>query len=318
MRYRHLGRAGMQVSALCLGGNVFGWTIDEPTSFAVLDAFVEGGGTFIDSADVYANWAPGNHGGESETILGRWLTARGNRDQIVLATKVGSRMAPDANGAGLSRQYIMRAVEASLRRLQTDHIDLYFAHQDDAATPVEETIRAFDDLVRQGKVRYLGASNFRAWRLTRALWASDRRSLARYDAVQPRYNLLYRQEYEQDLQPLCQEQGLGVVVYSALGGGFFSGKYRRGTPLPATARADTVRQRYMTDRGFAVLAALERVAGPTGATLSQVALAWLLHRPGVTAPIASATSVEQVRELLAAADLDLPPDAVAALDAAGG
>lgn len=317
MRTRQMGRTGLTVSALCFGGNVFGWTIDEPASFAVLDAFVDGGGTFIDTADVYSAWVPGNHGGESETILGRWMRERGNRERIIVATKVASPMGPGPNDRGLSRHHIMSAVEASLRRLQTDYIDLYFAHNDDPLTPVDETMRAFDDLARQGKVRYLGASNFRAWRLTRALWESDKRDLARYDCVQPRYNLLYRDDYAGDLQALCLEQGIGVVAYSALGSGFFSGKYRRDTALPATARASGVQQRYMTERGFRVLDALEAQAHALNVSPAQVALAWLLRQPGITAPIVSATTPDQLRDLLGAADLDLPDAAVAALDDAG-
>jgi len=314
MEMRALGRAGLQVAPICLGGNVFGWTCDEPTSQAVLDAYVAGGGNFIDSADVYARWAPGNVGGESEAILGRWMRARGNREQLVIATKVGSAMGDGPNQRGLSRQHIVAAVEASLRRLQTDYIDLYQAHIDDAATPLDETLRAFDDLLRQGKVRYIGASNYSAWRMVQALWTSDRRGYAPYVCVQPRYNLVDRAEYERELEPACLALGVGVIPYSALGGGFLSGKYRRDGELPTTARADSVRQRYMHERGWAVLDALLAVAEARGATPTQVALAWQLARPSVTAPIASATSVAQVQELLGAAALKLTPEELAALD----
>jgi len=314
MEMRALGRAGLQVAPICLGGNVFGWTCDEPTSQAVLDAYVVGGGNFIDSADVYARWAPGNVGGESEAILGRWMRARGNREQLVIATKVGSAMGDGPNQRGLSRQHIVAAVEASLRRLQTDYIDLYQAHIDDAATPLDETLRAFDDLLRQGKVRYIGASNYSAWRMVQALWTSDRRGYAPYVCVQPRYNLVDRAEYERELEPACLALGVGVITYSALGGGFLSGKYRRDGELPTTARADSVRQRYMHERGWAVLDALLAVAEVRGATPTQVALAWQLARPSVTAPIASATSVAQVQELLGAAALKLTTEELAALD----
>lgn len=311
-----MGRTGLRVSPICFGGNVLGWTTDEPTSFAVLDAFVEGGGNFIDSADVYSRWAPGHHGGESETVLGNWMQARGNREQMIIATKLGSAMGEGANERGLSRRRVMQAVEASLRRLRTDYIDLYQAHQDDRDTPLEETLRAFDDLITQGKVRYIGASNYAAWRLATALWASDKHGYARYETLQPRYNLAARAEYERDLEPLCQEQGIGVITYSSLGSGFFSGKYRAGQPLPASARAPGVQRGYMHDKGFAALAAAERVAREHSATPGQVALAWVLARPAITAPIASATTVEQVRELLGAADLPLTPDDLATLDAA--
>ena len=314
MEMRALGRAGLQVAPICLGGNVFGWTCDEPTSQAVLDAYVAGGGNFIDSADVYARWAPGNVGGESEAILGRWMRARGNREQLVIATKVGSAIGDGPNQRGLSRQHIVAAVEASLRRLQTDYIDLYQAHIDDAATPLDETLRAFDDLLRQGKVRYIGASNYSAWRLVQALWTSDRHGYAPYVCVQPRYNLVDRADYERELEPACLALGVGVITYSALGGGFLSGKYRRDGALPTTARADSVRQRYMHERGWAVLDALLAVAEARGATPTQVALAWQLARPSVTAPIASATSVAQVQELLGAAALKLTTEELAALD----
>ena len=314
MEMRALGRAGLQVAPICLGGNVFGWTCDEPTSQAVLDAYVAGGGNFIDSADVYARWAPGNVGGESEAILGRWMRARGNREQLVIATKVGSAMGDGPNQRGLSRQHIVAAVEASLRRLQTDYIDLYQAHIDDEATPLDETLRAFDDLLRQGKVRYIGASNYSAWRMVQALWTSDHRGYAPYVCVQPRYNLVDRADYERELEPACLALGVGVITYSALGGGFLSGKYRRDGELPTTARADSVRQRYMHERGWAVLDALLAVAEVRGATPTQVALAWQLARPSVTAPIASATSVAQVQELLGAAALKLTPEELAALD----
>jgi aryl-alcohol dehydrogenase-like predicted oxidoreductase len=282
----------------------------------VLDAYLEAGGNFIDTADVYARWAPGNKGGESETALGVWMAARRNRQAVIIATKVCGPMGASPNDGGLSRQHIMEGVEASLRRLQTDYIDLYQAHWDDKDTPLDETLRAFDDLVRQGKVRYLGASNHVAWRLTRALWESDRHGYARYECLQPKYNLVIRDEYERELEPLCLEQGIGVIPYSSLASGFLSGKYRRGGQLPATARAAGVQKTYMNERGFAVLAAVEKVAAGTGATPAQVALSWLAHRPGITAPIASATSVAQLKEIAAAIDLRLDAETTAALDQA--
>jgi aryl-alcohol dehydrogenase-like predicted oxidoreductase len=244
------------------------------------------------------------------------MTARGNRHAVLIATKAMGPMGPGPNDTGLSRQHIMQAVEASLRRLQTDYIDLYQAHWDDRDTPLGETLRAFDDLVRQGKVRYIGASNHQAWRLTRALWESDRRGYVQYVSLQPKYNLIMRDEYERELEPLCLEQGLGVIPYSSLGSGFLTGKYRPGEPLPATARASGVQKGYMTDRGFAVLAAVEKVATEAGTTPAQVALSWLAHRPGITAPIASATSVTQLRELLGGIDLRLDAEATATLDRA--
>jgi len=316
MLMRKLGRTGLRVAALCLGGNTFGWTTDQKASEAVLDAYVEAGGNFIDTADVYSRWAAGNAGGESETVLGQWMTARRNRPAVVIATKVMGAMGPGPNDTGLSRQHIVQGVEASLTRLQTDYIDLYQAHWDDRETPLDETLRAFDDLVRQGKVRYIGASNYVAWRLTRALWESDRRHYARYESIQPKYNLVFRDEYERELEPLCLEQGVGVIPYSSLGSGFLSGKYRRGAELPRTARAGGVQKSYMTDRGFAVLEAVEKVAAGAGATPAQVALSWLAHRPGITAPIASATSPAQLEELLGGIELRLDDEARAALDRA--
>src|SRR5262245_15630176 len=313
---RRLGRTGLRVAALCLGGNTFGWTTDQKTSEAVLDSYVEGGGNFVDTADVYSRWVSGHTGGESETVLGAWLKARGNRHAVIVATKVMGPMGPGPNDTGLSRLHIVQAVEASLRRLQTDYIDLYQAHWDDRDTPLDETLRAFDDLVRQGKVRYIGASNYHAWRLTRALWESDRRGYVRYESIQPKYNLVFRDEYERELEPLCREQEVGVITYSSLASGFLSGKYRADRELPSTARATGVKKNYMNERGFAVLGAVEDAAKKVGATPTQVALAWIAHRPGITAPIASATSIDQLREILAALDLHLDAETSGALDRA--
>ncbi len=316
MEMRRMGRTGLKVAALCLGGNVFGWTTDDSTSFAVLDAYMDAGGNFIDSADVYSRWIPGHIGGESEVVLGKWMKERGNRDKVVLATKGGSPMGDGPNDRGLSRQHIIAAVEASLRRLQTDYIDLYQSHQDDMDTPIKETLRAYDDLVRQGKIRYIGASNFSAWRLTRALWESDKSNYIRYDCVQPVYHLLNRQEYERELEPLCQEQGIGVITYSSLASGFLTGKYRQGQALPSSPRAVNIQKRYMNEKGFGVLAAVEKIAEAHNATLSQVALAWILARPGITAPIASATSVEQLKEIMGGVELKLDAEAISALNQA--
>ena len=316
MLTRRLGRTGLRVSALCLGGNTFGWTTDQKASEAVLDAYVEAGGNFIDTADVYSRWVPGHAGGESESVLGKWMKARGHRRAVIIATKVMGPMGPGPNDTGLSRQHIVEGVEDSLRRLQTDFIDLYQAHWDDRDTPLDETLRAFDDLTRQGKVRYIGASNYHAWRLTRALWESDRRAYVRYESIQPKYNLVFRDEYERELEPLCLEQSIGVIPYSSLGSGFLSGKYHRGHDLPKTARAGNVQKTYMTDRGFTVLEAVEKVAAAAGATPAQVALSWLAHRPGITAPIASATSVAQLKELLGGIEFQLDADARATLDRA--
>ena len=313
---RNLGRTGLQVAPLCLGGNVFGWTADEPTSFAVLDAYAEAGGNFIDTADVYSRWIAGNRGGESETVLGRWMQARGNRAETIIATKAGNPMGDQPNQGGLSRQWIMRAVEDSLRRLQTDYIDLYQAHIDDGRTPLDETLRAFDDLVRAGKVRYIGCSNYSAWRLTRALWESDKRGYVRYESVQPRHNMVIRDEYERELEPLCQDQQIGVITYSSLASGFLSGKYRSGADTGKSPRGQGVQQRYMNERGFRVLDAVEQAARVHGATSVQVALAWQLARPSITAPIVSATSVEQLRELMGALSVRLSPEAIQQLDAA--
>jgi aryl-alcohol dehydrogenase-like predicted oxidoreductase len=316
MLMRKLGRSGLRVAALCLGGNTFGWTTDQKASEAVLDAYVEAGGNFIDTADVYSRWAPGNAGGESENALGIWMKARKNRGAVLIATKVMGPMGPGPNDTGLSRQHIVQGVEASLARLQTDYIDLYQAHWDDRDTPLDETLRAFDDLVRQGKVRYLGASNYVAWRLTRALWASDKGGYARYESLQPKYNLVFRDEYERELEPLCLEQSVGVIPYSSLASGFLSGKYHRQGQMPPTARAASVQKIYMNDRGFTILEAVEKVATAVGATPAQVSLSWLAHRPGITAPIASATTVEQLRELIGGVELKLDEESRATLDRA--
>ncbi len=316
MQYRNLGRTGLQVSELCLGTMQWGWTADEAASCAVMDAFVEAGGNFIDTADVYSRWAEGNPGGVSEEIIGRWMKARGNRRQIVLATKVRGRMWDGPNGEGLSRGHIMTAVEDSLRRLQTDHIDLYQTHWFDAGTPIDETLRALDDLVRQGKVRTVGCSNYPAWRLAKALWASDKLGLARYDAIQPHYNIAYRAEFERELMPLCQEENIGVIPYSPLAGGFLTGKYRRGGPVPDSARASGIQRRYLNDKGFTILEALEKLGQGRGKSIAQIALAWQLSQPVISSPIIGANSVEQLNDSLGAVGLRLTDEEMKALDAA--
>lgn len=304
MKKRQIGKSDLTVVPLCLGGNVFGWTIDEARSFEVLDAFMDLGGDFIDTADVYATWGAGNKGGESETILGNWMKARGNRDRVILATKLGSKMGEGQEG--LSAAYMVQAVEASLQRLQTDYIDLYQAHVDDSETPLEETLRAFDALVKAGKVRALGSSNFSGARMAEALATSQKLGLARYECTQPFYNMIKREDYEKDLEPVLLANQVGCIPYSALASGFLSGKYKSGVAMPQTPRAGGVEQRYMNEAGFAVLAQVETLAKQLSATPAQVALAWLMARPSITAPIASATSVAQLKELMGALAVQLP------------
>lgn len=294
------------VSPLCLGGNVFGWTIDEPASFEVLDAFVAQGGNFIDTADVYSTWADGNAGGESETILGRWMKSRGNRDKVIIATKCGSRM---PNGEGLSRTWIHQAAEDSLRRLQTDFIDLYQSHIDDQNTPLEETMEAFNDLIRAGKVRALGCSNYSGARLQQALDISKQHAFARYECIQPKYNLVSR-EYETDPMPAVRQNNIGCIPYSSLASGFLTGKYKRDAAMPASKRAGGVQQRYFNDAAFEMLAKVESVANEMSVTPAQVSLAWLMQQPTITAPIASATNISQLRELMGSMELKLPPNAL--------
>ena len=313
MQTRRMGRTGLYVTPICFGGNVLGWTTDQQRSYDVLDTFVAGGGNFIDSADVYSRWAPGHVGGESERILGDWMQTRNNRTNLIIATKVGMRMDDGPNGEGLSRYRIIKHVEDSLKRLKTDYIDLYQSHADDLNTPLDETLRAYDDLISSGKVRYIGASNFAAWRLTKALWVSERHNLARYECVQPRYNLVMRADYERELEPMCISEGVGVITYSSLASGFFSGKYRAGQALPTSPRAGGVQANYMNERGFKILAAVDAVAKELNTTSGQVALAWIMARPGITAAIASGTTVDQVKDLTASAELVLPAAAIASL-----
>jgi aryl-alcohol dehydrogenase-like predicted oxidoreductase len=309
---RELGRSGVKIPPVMLGGNVFGWTADVATSFKVLDAAVERGLNAIDTADVYSRWLPGHAGGESEAVIGVWLKERKNRDKIVIATKVGLDM---GNGKeGLSRARILQAVDESLIRLQTDYIDLYQAHRDKPATPLAETLGAFTDLIKAGKVRAIGASNYTAPRMAEALAVSKANGLARFEALQPLYNLMERAEYEGALQDLCVAEGVGVINYYALAAGFLSGKYR-SVEDASGPRGGTVRA-YCNEKGFGVLAALDRAAARLGGTPAQVALAWVMTRPGIAAPIASATKVEQLNDLVTAASLKLDAEALADLDSA--
>ncbi|MBP2296519.1 aldo/keto reductase [Azospirillum rugosum] len=314
MEQRQLGRSGLTVAPLCFGGNVFGWTADEATSFRLLDAFLDAGFNFIDTADVYSAWAPGNTGGESETIIGNWLKSRGNRDRVVIATKVGSEMGPGRKG--LSAAYIRSAVEDSLRRLQTDRIDLYQSHWDDPDTPFEETLGAYQRLIQEGKVRAIGASNLTAARLREALEVAAKAGLPRYETLQPEYNLYDRSGYEAELEGVCRENGLGVISYYSLAAGFLTGKYRSAEDAGKSARGGGVVSKYLNDRGRAILAALDEVAAQHRATPAQVALAWLIARPGLTAPIASASKVEQMGDLVAAARLRLDAASIERLNAA--
>ena len=311
MEKRKLGSSGLEIAPLVFGGNVFGWTADEATSFSLIDAFVEKGFNCIDTADVYSTWLPGHQGGESETIIGKWLQSRGARDKILIATKVGMDM--KSAGKGLSKDHIIRSAEASLRRLQTDHIDLYQAHIDDMATPLEETLEAFASLVKAGKARAIGASNYTAPRLAEALAVSAAKGLPRYTSLQPHYNLVNRALFEGELQKLCIAEGLGVIPYFALAAGFLTGKYRDAKDLEGRARATTVAH-YLDPRGLDILAALDKIAQTYQATPAQIALAWLLAQPGVTAPIVSATSVKQFEEIAKAATIKLDAQALQQLD----
>lgn len=312
---RPFGRSGLEMSPLTLGGNVFGWSADEEVSFAVLDAYVAGGGNVIDSANIYSWWAPGNHGGESEAILGRWLAGRDDRDDLVVVTKVG--MAGGAQPKGLTRDLVLRAAEGSLARLGVERIDLYYAHEDDPETPLEETLGAFDELVREGLVRAIAASNYPAARLAEALMVSERTGLVRFEGLQPHFNLLDRDHLDAPTRELCRAQELGVASYYSLARGFLTGKYRSGRPRPESPRAPGVAKEYLNDRGFAALEALDAIAAThgEGTTTAQVALAWIMAQPGLTSAVASATSTAQVEELLGAVALRLSAPELATLDA---
>ncbi|WMY08311.1 aldo/keto reductase [Paraburkholderia phenoliruptrix] len=309
MRKRRIGHSQLQVAPLMFGGNVFGWTADEATSFSILDAFVDAGLDFIDTADVYSAWAPGNQGGESETVIGKWFRKSGKRDRVVLATKVSKH----PQRKGLSAANIQAAVEDSLRRLQTDYIDIYFSHDDDSATPLAETLGAYQRLIEAGKVRVIGASNYSGARVEEALELARRHGLPAYQVLQPEYNLYDRAGYETDIEPVALAHQLGVVVYWSLASGFLSGKYRSKEDLAGKARAGRV-EKYLNERGLRILAALDRVAARHASTPASVALAWLIARPSVTAPIASATSLRQLDSLVAAVHLTLTGADIRELD----
>ena len=316
MQMRLLGRSGLATAPLVFGGNVFGWTADEATSFRLLDAFVDGGFNLIDTADVYSTWVQGHTGGESEAVIGRWLKHSGKRDRVLIATKVGKPMVGEGR-TGLLPRWIRQAVDDSLRRLQTDRIDLYQSHDDDTSTPLEDTLASYGELIRAGKVRAIGASNHTATRLAEALDVSERLKLPRYETLQPLYNLVDRAAFEAELQPLVRERGLGVINFFGLARGFLTGKYRSEADLAkSSARGVGVKAACFNERGWRILAALDEAAAALKATPAQVALAWQMARPAITAPIASATSVEQLEELMGAARLTLDMETVAALDRA--
>jgi aryl-alcohol dehydrogenase-like predicted oxidoreductase len=308
---RKLGNSGLEIAPIVFGGNVFGWTADEATSFKLLDAFVAAGFNAVDTADVYSKWAPGNRGGESETIIGKWLKRSGKRRRVIIATKAGSEMGPGKKG--LSKGYILAAVEDSLQRLQTDYIDLYQSHVDDPDTRLEETLEAYAQLIQQGKVRAIGASNYDAKRLGEALQIGKKKGLPRYESLQPHYNLYERAEFESELAPLCVRENIAVIPYFSLASGFLAGKYRSEADLAKSARGTLVKK-YLNERGFRILSALDQVAKTHGSTPTRVALAWLLAQPSVTAPIASATNLDQLRELLSAADLKLDHESLEKLN----
>lgn len=315
MEFRKLGRTGLKVSELCLGSMQFGWTADEGTSFIVLDRAFDAGINFIDTANVYSRWVEGNPGGVSETIIGKWMKSRAlSRDKLVIATKVRGKMGDGANDEGLSRVHILRMVEDSLRRLQTDYIDLYQTHHPDLNTPIEETLGAMDTLVRQGKVRYIGCSNYPAWQLMEALWTSDRLGLARIDSLQPHYHLAWRREFEQELAPVCRKYGIGVIPYSPLAGGFLTGKYTRDHVDAGSARNVS---RYFNEQNWALLDVMKEVAaGLGGKSVSQVALAWQLSQPVITSPIIGPRNLEQLEDNLGAAGLRLDEQTMERLDQA--
>ena len=312
MQQRSLGKSALSITPLAFGGNVFGWSADEKRSFELLDAFVDAGFNLVDTADVYSAWVPGNKGGDSETIIGRWFKQSGKRNRVVIATKV----AKWDKQPGLSPVNIVQAVEGSLKRLQTDHIDLYQAHEDDATVPLEETLDAFGRLIEAGKVRVIGASNYSADRLAEALKVSRENNLPRYETLQPDYNLIDRAGYEKDLEPLIRKENIGVINYYSLASGFLSGKYRSENDLAKSSARGGAVKKYLNPRGLQILAALDDVASSHSAKPAQVALAWLMARPGITAPIASATSIEQLQELAGAAKLTLSDTDIAQLNSA--
>ncbi len=313
MNYRKLGRTGLKVSPLCLGTMQWGWTADEARSFEVMDAFIDAGGNFIDTADIYSRWVEGNPGGVSEMMIGRWMKERNNRQQLVLATKVRGPMGEGPNDQGLSRKHIIDAVDASLRRLQTDYIDLYQTHFYDADTPIDETLRALDDLVRAGKVRYIGASNYPAWRLMESLWKADVNGTVRYDSLQPNYSMVHRAEFERELKEVCETHQIGVIPYSPLAGGFLTGKYSREN-VPDSARAERVQSRHFNEYAWGVLDVVNAIANETESSAVAVALAWQLAQPVITSPIIGANSVEQLQGSLSALAVTLSDEQMTRLN----
>lgn len=315
MNYRKLGRTGLKVSPLCLGTMTFGWSADEATSFSIMDAAVDAGINFFDTADIYSRWIPGNQGGESETIIGKWLKGKSRRD-VIIATKVRNAMWDAPNGGGLSRHHIMHAVEASLRRLQTDYIDLYQSHWPDWDTEHEETLYAFETLVQQGKVLYIGCSNFPAWHLMKSLWVSDVQKIIRYESLQPHYSLLHRDEYERELMATCRDQNIAVIPYSPLAAGFLTGKYRRDNRDPDSTRSGRglIESLVNDEDAFKVLDEVQRIATAHSVNVAQVALAWLLANDTITAPIIGARKVEQLTDVLGAVDVTLTADEIETLN----
>ena len=315
MEYKSLGRSGLKVSELCLGTMQFGWTADEPTSINILGAAYQAEINFIDTADVYSRWAEGNPGGVAETIIGKWIKqSHIPRDKLVIATKVRGKMGTGPNDEGLSRLHIFNAIEASLRRLGVDYIDLYQTHAYDEKTPIEETLNALNDLIHQGKVRYIGCSNYPAWRLTEAMWTSRQNHLARFDSLQPHYNLVHRAEFERELAEVCRSYGLGVIPYSPLAAGFLSNKYQRGQAEPESDRKSGIKRRYFNDRGWTIHDAVKQLATQRGKSVSQVALAWLLSKPVITSPIIGPRSLDQLEDNLGSVGFRLTPEEEISLD----
>jgi len=315
MKKRRLGNSDLYVAPLCFGGNIFGWTVNEKTSFELLDSFTSSGFNFIDTADVYSAWAPGNKGGESETIIGKWMKARNNRDKVIIATKVGSDLGQGQND--ISKKYILKAVENSLKRLQTDFVDLYQTHVDVADTPVEETLEAYDQLVKEGKIRWIGASNFPPERLITSLVASKKHGYPSYQTLQPLYNLYDRENFEKGLEQICLDNNLGVISYSSLASGFLTGKYRSEADSGKSVRGGGIKK-YLNKKGFTILKALDEVSEQYNTTSASVAIAWLIARHSVTAPIASSTTLDQLNSLVNAAKLELSNNTVEILNKASG
>lgn len=314
MQKRKLGNSGLEVSPLCFGGNVFGWTADEKTSFELLDAFTAGGFNFVDTADVYTRWIPGNQGGESETIIGKWFKASGKRDKVVLASKCGFEMGPDKKG--LSKAHILASCDESLKRLQTDYIDLYQSHTDDETVAQDETLEAYQILLKAGKIRAIGASNFSAARLQSSLDTAKKHGLPMYQSLQPEYNLYDRAKYETELEKICVDNNIGVIGYYSLARGFLSGKYRSPADAGKSPRGEKAVATYLNDRGYKILAALDELAEKKHSTPAQISLAWLIARPSVTAPIASATSIAQLKDMMKAAAVELQPEELKKLNEA--